>query len=333
MKRVLVCASILVLALAPVGASAQGLFEGNWSGLGSSAQSLFGGNWSGLGASLMGGAYSCGSCGPKTLGPVFYVGYTSDPGTSTQVAADTRGTQVLGAYSLAQQYGVRGIWLGVSQAIPVNDSFGIIASGWYMLPGEASDSQEPYNYTTAITRLWSSMKVEWWYADALAALGSLNGFALLGGFRYDYFSTNLSSPKNAVGVASLPSDEADVTSKGYIPLIGAQMAYAGSNYNMLLRVIGCPSLIGRVNYSETFAGATNLEASGNYKGSNFIEVFGEYGHRINDRSAMGLFARFSSTRGASNLTAEGNPAAGDEPFDVTIGRNSWTAGGHVTLQF
>jgi hypothetical protein len=316
MKRVWVLAGILILALAPIGASAQGLFSGDWSG---------------LAASLMGGSYSC---GPKGLGPVFYVGYTYDPGNSTGLSADTRDGSLAGLSSLTQQYGMRGVWLGLSQTVPISDSFGIIASGWYLVPGGIPDTQEPYNYTSTVVRTWTSLKPEWWYADALGALGSLNGFALLGGFRYDRFAVKLSSPVNASGVPSLRSDNADVTSTGYIPLVGVQMAYAGSNYNLLFRVIGCPSLIGHVRYSETLAGASNYQASGNYKGTNFIEVFTEYGYRVSERSSMGLFGRFSSTRGASNLTMDYPTIAGlDAPFDVSIGRNSWTAGGQVSFQF
>lgn len=314
MKRVLVVAGILMLALVPQGASAQG---------------LFGGDWSGLSAALMGGSYQC---GPKLTGPVFYVGYTYDPGNSTAFSADTRDGGLGSLYNLTQQYGMRGVWLGLSQTVAITDSFGVIASGWYLVPGGIPDSQEPYNYSNVQSRLWSSLKAEWWYADALGALGSLNGFALLGGFRYDRFSTKFSSPIHAS--VGLPSDRADVTSTGYIPLVGAQVAHVGANYNLLLRVIGCPSLIGTVKYSESVSGTSNFDASGNYKGSNFIEIFAEYGYRVNERSSMGLFARFNSTRGVSNLTLNEHPGVGvHAPFDVSVSRNSWTAGGQVALQF
>ena len=92
--------------------------------------------------------------------------------------------------------------------------------------------------------------------------------------------------------------------------MGAQVAHAGANYNLLLRVIGCPSLIGNVKYSESVAGTSNFDASGTYRGSNFIEIFAEYGYRVNERSSMGLFGRFNSTRGVSNLTLDAHPGVG-----------------------
>ncbi len=63
-----------------------------------------------------------------------------------------------------------------------------------------------------------------------------------------------------------------MASKAYIPLVGAQMAYAGTNYSLLFRVVGFPALIGHVRYAESFQGAASLDASGNYKGTNFVEV-------------------------------------------------------------
>ena len=92
------------------------------------------------------------------------VGYTYDPGNSTSFSADTRDGVLNGLYSLTQQYGMRGVWLGLSQTVPVSESFGIIASGWYLVPGGIPDSQELYNYTGLQSRLWSSLKAEWWYA-------------------------------------------------------------------------------------------------------------------------------------------------------------------------
>ncbi len=129
MKRVLLFAGILIIALGPVGASAQG---------------LFGGNWSGLGASLLGGSWSC---GPKCNSPVLYVGYTYDPGNSTGLKADTRDGAISNVNALAQQYRMRGVWLGLSQTVPVSEQFGIIASGWYLVPGATSNSQEQVTIT------------------------------------------------------------------------------------------------------------------------------------------------------------------------------------------
>ncbi len=51
-------------------------------------------------------------------------------------------------------------------------------------------------------------------------------------------------------------DEADVTSQGWIPLIGVQVAYEGAASKLAVRAVGFPTTLGSVKYSETIRSLT-----------------------------------------------------------------------------
>ena len=234
MKRIAVLLGILALALAPGMAAAQGFFDGSFFGFGP----YFG----------LGGASSCGEV--KAKPPcVLYVGYSGDPGNSTGFSATAQWAGVMaGALDITHRYAVRGLWLGASQTLALSDNAGIVASFWYLFPDKSVDSRETYFVSGGVglaERTWKT-NTQWWYADIIGAFGNLNGFSLLAGFRYDYFTTRFKNPFNAAVVASSVGDTADVKSNGYIPLLGGQVAYSGSYGSLLFRLVGIPTLVGRV---------------------------------------------------------------------------------------
>jgi hypothetical protein len=321
MQRVAVLAIIAALAIMPTGASAQGFLDGSFLG------PYFG----------MGGASSCDEV--KQFPPcVFYVGYSGDPGNSTGFGADTREAPLGNVLDFTHQYAVRGVWLGASKTIALSRTVGVVGSFWYLFPDRSVQSRETYSLlggVNSVGRTWSTTN-QWWYADLLGAFGSLNGFSFLAGFRYDFFTTQFRNPVNAF-FGSLGTDTADVRSNGYIPLIGGQMAYAGSNSLLLFRLVGLPALVGRVTYDQTIGGFQRLESSGSYKGGYFIEAFTEYAYAINGKADLGFFARWNSTHGVADLNTEGVVAgfgvATSRTFGLGVNRNDWTLGGRLNLKF
>ena len=184
-------------------------------------------------------------------------------------------------------------------------------------------------------RNWKT-DTQWWYADLLGALGNLNGFSLLAGFRYDFFTTRFKNPYDYFG-RTLGTDTADVKSNGYIPLVGGQVAYAGSCGSLLFRLVGFPTLLGQVTYNQTVGGWSRREASGNYNGQYFMEAFAEYAYVLTRTADLGIFARFNSTHGTANVNVEavfpGQGVVRADTFSLGATRNNWTAGGRMNLRF
>jgi len=315
MKRVAVLLLVAsVFALAPSAINAQGLFSG-LPGLPS-----FGG--------FLGGQSGCG----EKLGPgsslEAYVGWMEDR-EGTTITADTTGITVAGANSLRHHYTNRGLWLGLSGIAGLGDSLSFIASGWYLVPSN-STSREQYN-ANALQRTWDT-DAQWWYVDGLLAFGGPNGLNLLAGLRYDYYTVRFKDPYNVAGVVSLPTDTADATSKGWIPLFGAQYTQSSSMGNLVVRAVGVPTLLGSIKYNQTFSGFLRAEGTGNYSNGYFLEFFAEYSKNFGPGS-VGVFGRWNSTQGNSDVDFSIPPNPANETFKLTVHRNTWAVGGSFSLNF
>jgi len=318
MKRVaVVLLGVMALALMPTIGCAQGLF-GGLPGLPS-----FGG--------LTGGPSGCGEKLCPSANLEAYVGYMDDR-VGTAIDVDTGGIGVGGVQSVRHQFTNRGVWFGLADSICMSDKLSFIASGWYLAPS-TTDSREQYNENVA-ERTWD-VDPQWWYVDGLFALNTpCSGLTLLAGLRYDYYTANFKNPANVVGILSLPSDRADVTSQGWIPLIGTQYALSSSCGNLVVRAVGVPTLLGNVKYKSTFGGIDRGEVKGTYNNGYFLEFFAEWSKSIGPGS-VGVFGRWNSAQGNSNVDFNllGTVGPGDQRFKLTVHRNSWTVGGSVSLNF
>jgi hypothetical protein len=313
MKRVAILFLVaVVFALAPAAVNAQGLFG---SGLPS-----FGG--------FLGGPSGCG----EKLGPSsnleLYVGWMEDR-NGTSINVDTTGIFLGGVGSVRHQFANRGLWLGLSDTISLSDSLSFIASGWYLVPSN-SNSLEQYNGNVA-RRTWDT-DARWWYVDGLFAVGLPGGFNILAGLRYDYYTIRFKNPFDVAGVASFPSDTADATSEGWIPLIGAQYSQSGSAGSLVVRAVGVPTLLGNIRYNQTFQGFARAEARGNYDNGYFLEFFAEYSKSFGPGS-VGVFGRWNGTQGNSNVDFQILGFAGNETWRLSVHRNAWTVGGSFSLNF
>ncbi len=144
------------------------------------------------------GASGCGGekvCPKSNL--EFYIGWMEDrEGTSINVDADQNGQTVglgLNAGAVRHRFANRGLWLGLSDTICINDKLSFIASGWYLVPSTTNSRQEYFiNGVQLPTPLLDDnswhVKPQWWYVDGLFAIGSpCSGLTLLAGLRFDYY--------------------------------------------------------------------------------------------------------------------------------------------------
>jgi len=322
MKRVAVLLlGVLIIGLAPGLVSAQGLLGAGLPGLPS-----MGG--------FFGSYKGCGDGAPLFPAPTLYVGYgASDRPTEFGGGASALG--VAGVGNLGQRYRDEGIWLGVTAPLTFNDYVSFLASGWYLIPTDGNDSSETY-YNTSGARLGSrnwSTKRTWWYVDGLFALGSKCGLSLLAGVRYDYYTVQFNDPNVLDFPLGAATDEADVVSQGWIPLVGTQYALNNATTNLVFRVVGIPTLVGYLKYNETINGANRLEASGNYKSGYFVEAFAEYGRKLNGAAYLGIFGRYQATHGQVDASVDLLPGNTSDTYKIGVNRNAWAFGGSFTLSF
>jgi hypothetical protein len=312
----------ILITIMSTAAWAQGLF-----GIGFPGASYLDGFWRGA-------VVGCGApgCLPGE-GPRVYVGGSADYAGGTAFGFSTRSTGLSGVLEFQHSYPNRGVWLGLGLPIDAGPRLGIYASAWTFLRTGNVHSRETYNDTNVISREWQ-VKPYWTILEALAILRCGCGFNILGGFRYDHYDITLSNPRNST-VVSLPTDQADLNVRNYIPLIGTQYenhSYLGS---LVFRAVGFPALGGDVKYLEPFGGAQALSGTGNYRRGYFAELFMEYSKKFGP-SQLGLFARWNelhaqSTVSVTNLT--GGPVLVTQNYDFSFNRNSWTLGGSASLAF
>jgi hypothetical protein len=254
------------------------------------------------------------------------------------LSASTDNIALLGATDLTHRYGIEGVWLGLSQSVPLTETFSILGSAWYLIPesGGSQESVETYNNNPALGRIWSTQN-EWWYVDGLLAISTRGGGALLAGLRYDYFTTKFRDPRLPSGVLSLGSDQADLISYNVIPLVGLQWSCQSTVSNLTVRAVGIPTLAGSVKYLQPFAGFSSIEARGNWKNGYFFELFGEANYAfLGKNSRAGIFVRYNAAHGDVDLDIDAQTIGvlvANETFHTGFTRNTWTLGANLSLDF
>lgn len=322
MKRVAVLwVGVLVLALVPGLVSAQGWLPGLPS---------FGG--------VFGNRAGCGETAGLGFGPlVGYVGWM--PSEGPDVSFGVGGGPVGGIFQLDQTYNQRGLWLGLQDSVSLSSWLNFMASGWYLFPSN-NDSTEVYNNGILGRRKWDT-STQWWFVDGAVVLGGggcrCTGLGAIVGLRFDYYNTQFTnSDPFSTSTFGLLGDGATVRSEGWIPLIGTQAAYVSSTTNLVLRVVGFPTLLGNVKYTEAvgaLGGGAGAEFSGTYNNGYFLEIFSEYS-RTFGAGGIGVFARYNATHGNSDsdLTLA-TGGFGSSSFKLGLTRTTWTLGASFALNF
>jgi len=314
MKRisVFVVAAVLCCSL-PAGVSAEGLLPGLPS---------FGG-WS----CIPGHKADC-----SVAGKLGYLGYNR----GMVFNIETLGLPLGDLTNVRHQYAVEGIWLGTSvrcagpargvAACDPGDGLCFTLGGSWLFPNN-KDEVEVYNENSILKRIWRPT-TQWYTLEACASRCSWSNFSLIGGVRYDSFTTNFADPFRAVGIRSRPRDEAGLSLVSYIPYVGAETTWGP----VKVRVIGFPWMRGEIQYRETFAGAFHIEASGNYRNSYFLEAFAEWG-RLVSSADLSVFALYTMLHTTGEFDLSFSPRGLSQAFAFSIDRQNWIVGGKAVIGF
>ena len=314
MKRLVVLASLLVLALVPGFASAQ-----SWLLPGLPALPSFGGN-------------GCGSC-PGGLGgvsigaDVAYVGYSR----STTFELTSQGQGVLaGGTDFRQGYPVHGIQLSGMATTAPNDRMTLFARGTWLLPWNGESFETTAFGAARPERTWTT-STQWWTAEGAGAW-TLNGAsAVVAGLRYDSLQTNFSDPTEP-NVIFGQIGEADLQVNLWIPYVGIVVQQGPAKFG----VIGTPWVPGHVRYRQTHFTTVRMSGSGAVRNGYFLEAFGELNANLMGATA-GLFAKWTlvHTRSVASVSDRvgGGVILGNDTFDITFDRPNWILGAQAALKF
>lgn len=290
--------------------------------------------WGFLPAGLHGfpaiGGYSggVGSCEPALggpLAPTIYVGWAdSEPRGAHFGAAwidpDIDPIAPPTTFRLrGQGYRNSGLWLGAAKTLYPLEYFGFIASGWYLIPANQVSTDRIGQVDGNFSSLTRSTRTEWWYADGLFAVGPQSGTTLLAGLRYDSFTVRLGD-----------TEQGDFISHAWIPLVGFQFYTCRGANNLLMRLVGFPTVGGDLRYKES-GPAIARDLSGNYgSGSYFLEIFSEY-TRKSGAANIGIFGRWNLIHGQTELTESFLGFTPRSSFGFN--RHGWTVGGTLSIDF
>lgn len=314
-RGLLLLVAVIALAMTPALSCAQ---FGGISGL-----PTFG-NFFGSGA-------GCGDTKTPGLAPAVYFGWMPKQENNVGISLDA---QNIGAWNIQTanfRYSTSGFWLGGALPVQLSDNLSIIGTGWYLFPSDNSadltQSVFPARQLTVYANNWDKKDI-WWFLDGVLAWGNAN-FAALAGFRYDKFSTNFSSGNDPFNLGQ----NIDIISHAYIPLIGAQAGFKNSVSSANVRIIGFPTMTGDARANFTLAAANRFEATGNYNGGHFLEIFAEYARQFMANGDLGVFLRFNSARTTSDVSGDTTLAPNTGDYLLSFNRNTWTFGGKVGLSF
>ena len=312
---------LVLITIMSTAAGAQGLF-----GIGFPGASYLNGVWRG---SVVG----WGAPGRPGTGPTIYVGGSADYAGGTGFGFSTLGLALFGVTDAQYSYPNRGVWLGFMLPIDLGPRLVLYASEWSFLRAGNVHSLEIYDSGFA-SREWQ-VTPDWTIWEGLALLRLGYGFNILGGFRYDHYDASFKNPANPVSVTSLPTDQADLDFRSYIPLIGAQYEHDSYLGSLLFRAVGFPALGGDVKYLEPFIGVGAFQATGSYRRGYFFELFMEYTKKFGP-SQVGLFGRWNELHALSTASVnqlQGGAVQLTQNYDFSFNRTSWTLGGSVSLAF
>ena len=284
-----------------------------------------------------GGFFGSGSgCGAgaatPAIAPSVYFGWMPEQENNVSAGLDA---QNLGAWNIRTvnlKYRTGGFWLGGIVPVQLTEKVSFLGSGWYLFPSDSSAGQMwengeirqvAFNYGNDWTK-----KDIWWFVDGVLAYGDSN-FSVLAGLRYDKFSTNYSG----ANINFNNGQQLDLIAQSIIPLLGVQAGYKSSASSLNVRIVGIPTNAGNAKVNFTVANNNRLEATGNYNGGHFLEVFAEYARQIFQNGDAGVFLRWNTTRVTSDVSATTTQAPTTDDYLLSFNRNTWTLGGKVGISF
>jgi len=250
-----------------------------------------------------------------------------------------------------QQVPVEGMWVGASLGRccePPCPCCLTLQASW-LLPsnkqgsGGEQDPQYPtYNDPVGfLLRTWDP-NIQWYTLEAYASRSGCcrcADFSLVGGFRYDSFSTKMSNfSLDPYGVGG-PTDEGELCLSTYIPYVGAEACWGC----VKVGAIGSPYVPGTIQFRETFSRiGERLEATGNYRNAYFLETFAEVRGQVQVGAVcpvcLSAFAMYSILHAVGDLNVSVSsafPSVANSSQGYTWGtdRQTWIAGGKAVIGF
>jgi len=295
-----------------------------------------------LGGLFGGGGFAPGWDTARGGGVDFLAGYAT---TGRSAVADVTAVDQLfgawgaGGWNLRHQFPVKGVWLALYGRGAVTDQLGFYAGGTWLVPTNNGRTDATYTYmpffpvAAQTTRNWSILH-QWYTLEGGATYSLYGAFAVIGGFRFDSLTTNITDPEDDVVLLGQKTDEADFRFTAYIPYVGVALSYAPS---VRLGVIGFPWFAGNGKYDETFFvfAPSRAEARWNFRTSQFLEIYADYSRDLYGGS-LGIFGKWTWLHSEGTATAGAVPAAlGVLPVDfrVSIDRQIWIFGGRFAVNF
>ncbi len=330
---VIVFLGILVLALLPAIAPAQGFLGGGVPTLPGlpSFGNMFGGR---------GGCDPCAGPGPFSLdGSVAWNYQTVD------LDFRTLDYNLAGFGAFKHTYRFNGVKFGLTATAVSRTGLGALVNFSILAVGSSKD---PENYNEALPSPAFFQGTRYWHVKndnySFTGLGFYNLYrsaALVGGFRWDHLETTFDRPSWTPAILSLAGDEASLTVNIYQPFVGVMVDQGGPSRVLRVGFITWPQLYGSVKYGQTFgAFGTGSRVSGLSAKVNegyFWEIFGEYGLReqMFMGAALSIFGSWTQYHLKGHFNADVNQIGvgnvGSDLFNISMHRNSWTAGVKIDI--
>jgi hypothetical protein len=327
MKRALiVLVGVVVFAVSPAVATAQGLLGGALPVLPGlpSLGSMFGDD-------------RCASCVDQR--PFSLAGTAAWNYETIDLDFRTLSAGLLNVAALKHTYRFNGLQLGLSARAVSRTGFGALASFRILATGSSKDTEnygEDFPGFLQGSRHWRT-KNDTYFFDILGFYNVYCASALVGGFRWNHLETTFDRPDGGIGILGLAGDETVLICNIYQPYVGVMVDQGGSSRVLRVGAIGWPQLYGSAEYGETDGGAIPAPARINGMTAKvnegyFWEIFGEYGLRDQKHTgaAVSVFGKWAQyhLKGTFNADADfvGLGTVDDDYWNITMHRNSWTAG-------
>ena len=246
-----------------------------------------------------------------------------------------------------------GVWIGVVKPLEIGERWGFSADAWFLIPvnyraREADVSVRSFLISDPdtesdilirtidpITRRWD-VYTDWWYVDGELVWKYSGLFSVLGGFRYEHFSTRFRNPSDVPGLVLSSQDTADITVNSYMPYIGVQHKYDSPTTMLSVRAIGFPFVPADLEHLETGEAGLGYRTEskrGRFTSSYFAELAAEYAVRVFGDSQVGAFVRWNLLEGRGLIPVEIPRIGFSQENLFSFHRNTLSFGGSFTLNF
>jgi hypothetical protein len=258
--------------------------------------------------------------------PTIYGGWLfGAKGVEFELSSDN---QVVGALeALKISYDFKGPWLGVAHQFQPMDSVGLFVGTWLLID-QGGHCAQRYTTTPVLEERWRP-STDNRILDTAITVNIGGPFEVLGGFKFDYFSSSFKDRQIAPQAITVGT-EAEAASYGYAPYAGIQFRRVSNMGTLTLKLVGAPLYPGSFDYKESINPTARINVSGEYSKGRNIETFLEFSRTLLGSADIGGFFNWSHIRAESdtNFAATG---FGSGDYDLVLNKNFWATGLRVSL--